>query len=89
MSAVELSGAYLGDGAYVRVGQGDVEVWTEREGVRHWVALGPDELKALGVFLANVAPALALSIAREMKSTAERQQDRVPTEPPAEGSAEG
>ena len=55
---------YLGDGLYAQVdSQGQVILFCQREQT-HWVALSPEVLESLGLWLKNQHPELAAIIAR-------------------------
>ena len=38
---------YIGDGVYVSIYFGDLKLETDRDGVTHWIVLGPSEYAAL------------------------------------------
>jgi hypothetical protein len=38
---------YIGDGVYVSLEFGDLKLETDRDGVTHWIVLGPNEYAAL------------------------------------------
>ncbi len=46
--------AYLGDGAYVSFTGFDLRVYTERDGIRHWVSLEPEGFSELLRFAVEI-----------------------------------
>ena len=64
---------YIGDGVYAHVEPGMIVLETRRpavskndEGWLNWIGLGPDELNALGAYLAQADHMLALKVASRM-----------------------
>ena len=50
---------YLGDGVFVSNYYGDLKLETERDGVTHWIVLGPSEYRALQEYVATASATTA------------------------------
>jgi hypothetical protein len=64
---------YIGDGVYIQIDAGLVWLSTERferHPTQDQIALGPDELKALGAYVAFADHMLALEVAQHMLTIA-------------------